>query len=89
MALNDKLINYEDISTFHSNLINDSSVSVKSTWSSDKINSELSSLIQNSVDNDSIVLDASNHISVSQELINYIVGIEQRVYALEHPTTVE
>jgi hypothetical protein len=45
MALNDKLINYEDISTFHSNLINDSSVSVKSTWSSSKISSELADAV--------------------------------------------
>lgn len=44
MALNDKLINYEDISTFHSNLINDSSVSEKATWSSSKVSSEFSRL---------------------------------------------
>ena len=50
---------------------------------------KLNTLVADSIDNDSIVLDASNHIAVSQDLINYIIGIEQRVYALEHPTTVE
>lgn len=83
--MEDKLITLENLDAFLDNVIVDSSVASKRTWSSEK----LSTLVADSIDNDSIVLDASNHIAVSQELINYIVGIEQRVYALEHPTTVE
>lgn len=83
--MKDKLITLENLDAFLDNVIVDSSVASKRTWSSQKI----SSLVVDSIDNDSIVLDASNHIAVSQELINYIVGIEQRVYALEHPTTIE
>lgn len=45
MTLNDKLINYEDISTFHSNLLNDSSVSAKSTWSSEKIDASIMTVL--------------------------------------------
>ena len=47
MTLNDKLINYEDISTFHSNLLNDSSVSVKAAWSSSKIKSYVDASLDN------------------------------------------
>lgn len=37
----DKLINYEDLGSFHENLVNDSSISEKTTWSSEKITDEL------------------------------------------------
>ena len=37
----DKLIDYEGLRTFHDSLLNDSSTSEKATWSSDKINTEL------------------------------------------------
>ena len=39
--LNDKLITYGNLSTFHDNLINDSVTSGNSTWSSEKIASEI------------------------------------------------
>jgi len=63
MALNDKLINYEDISTFHSNLLNDSSVSVKATWSSSKISTELVTKQGTLTAGQNISIDASNAIS--------------------------
>lgn len=83
--MEDKLITLENLDAFLDNVIDDSSVTSKSTWSSQK----LSTLIADSIDNDSIVLDASNHIAVSSDLKNYITGLEARIYALEHPTTVE
>ena len=70
--MEDKLITLENLDAFLDNVIVDSSVASKRTWSSQK----LSTLVADSIDNDSIVLDASNHISVSQDLKNYIIGIE-------------
>lgn len=83
--MEDKLITLENLDVFLDNVIVDSSVATKSTWSSQK----LSTLVADSVDNDSIVVDSSNHIALSQGVINHITGLEQRIYALEHPTTVE
>lgn len=37
----DKLIDYEGLGNFHENLVNDSSISEKATWSSEKISDEL------------------------------------------------
>lgn len=42
--LNDKLITYGNLSTFHDNLINDSVTSGNSTWSSSKLNAEIAAL---------------------------------------------
>ncbi len=36
----DKLITLENLSTFHNNVINDQSISDKSSWSSSKLNNE-------------------------------------------------
>lgn len=83
--MENKLITLENLEAFLDNAIDDSSVASKRTWSSQKI----STLVEDSIDNDSIVLDASNHIAVAPDLINYITSLEQRIYALEHPTTVE
>lgn len=58
----DKLIDYTGLGTFQTNLLNDSSVSAKATWSSEKI-------------------DAS--------IMTVLSSLESRIYALEHPTTVE
>ena len=69
MALNDKLINYEDISTFHTNLLGDSSVSDKATWSSSKISSELASIPQLEA-GQNISIDASNAISAKGYVYN-------------------
>lgn len=43
-STNDKLINYGNLAAFHSNLLNDSSVSELATWSSSKISSEISGI---------------------------------------------
>lgn len=39
--IDEKLINYGNLSTFHNDIINDSSLSNKATWSSNKLNTEL------------------------------------------------
>lgn len=39
--IDEKLINYGNLSTFHNDIINDSSLSDKATWSSSKINEEI------------------------------------------------
>ena len=67
MALNDKLINYEDISAFHSNLLNDSSVSVKATWTSSKISSEISGI------------DASLALKVDKSYVDSSLALKQDV----------
>lgn len=83
MALNDKLINYEDISTFHSNLLNDSSVSNKATWSSEKIASEIQQGIGASIDDNDV---SAGKTWSSQKISEALVSLEKRIAALEHPS---
>ena len=52
----DKLINYEDLGSFHENLVNDAVISEKTTWSSDKLSSEFIDVSTN-IDNISTNID--------------------------------
>lgn len=42
--IDEKLINYGNLRTFHNDIINDSSLSDKATWSSNRIASEISGI---------------------------------------------
>ena len=59
MALNDKLINYGNLSEFRTQIINDASASTVSTWSSSKIASELSGISADAIEDVSVLPDAS------------------------------
>lgn len=90
MAINDKLINYEDISTFHSNLLNDSSVSDKATWSSNKLTAELSIKQDTLTAGQNITIDASNNISAKGYVYDETTGsIKQHNIAYSGDSTTE
>lgn len=59
--LNDKLITYGNLSTFHDNLINDATGTTGATWSSSKIASEIANIPQ---------LEAGKNVSIEGGKIN-------------------
>lgn len=58
-----KLIDYEGLGNFREILVNDSSISEKSTWSSDKLNANLGAKQNLLTAGQNISIDASNNIS--------------------------
>ena len=73
--IDEKLINYGNLSTFHNDIINDSSLSDKATWSSSKINEEIeahSGATYTSGQN--ISIDASNAISAKGYTYDDTIG---------------
>lgn len=59
----DKLIDYEGLGTFQTNLLNDNKVSPIATWSSEKITDELATRQSQLTAGQNISIDASNKIS--------------------------